>query len=127
MADIAYIKVIDPPFYGAMGGGAGGAIAVYTKKGDDAIKSVAGMDYSLVAGYTPVKQFYSPNYAEEQINFNQTDLRRTIYWKPNIVTDKVHNKVKISFYNNDISHSLQLVLEGMTVDGKLIHISKLLK
>ncbi len=127
MNDIAYIKVFDPPFIGASGNGPGGAIAVYTKRGGDAINAVSGMDYTLVPGYTPVKQFYSPNYAEQQINFNQTDLRRTLYWKPNILTDRIHNKVKISFYNNDISNSLQLVLEGMTTDGKLIHISKLLK
>ena len=127
MTDVAYIKVFDPPFMGASGNGPGGAIAVYTKRGGDAINNVSGMDYTLVPGYTPVKQFYSPNYAEQQINFNQTDLRRTLYWKPNILTDRKNNKVKISFYNNDISHSLQLVLEGMTTEGKLIHISKLLK
>jgi len=33
--DVALIKVFKPPFAGAIGNGAGGAIAVYTKDGDD--------------------------------------------------------------------------------------------
>jgi hypothetical protein len=35
MNDIAFIKVFRPPFVGAIGGGANGAIAVYTKEGDE--------------------------------------------------------------------------------------------
>ena len=125
--EIAYVKVFHPPFFGAMGGGGGGAIAVYTKKGDDSKRMVQGLDYTLLPGYTPVKEFYSPNYAEKQPNFPQKDLRRTIYWKPNILSDGVNKKITISFYNNDISHTLQLVLEGVSQDGRLIHVSRLLK
>ena len=127
MTQIAFIKVFRPPFFGAFGGGSGGAIAVYTKKGDDTRTQFSGLEYALLAGYTPVKQFYSPNYAEQQINFTQTDLRRTLYWQPNIQTGGDLRKVKISFYNNDISQSLRVVMEGMADDGRLIHFSKLLK
>src|SRR5689334_17689452 len=35
VTDIAVIKVIKEPFIGAVGNGAGGAIAIYTLKGDD--------------------------------------------------------------------------------------------
>ena len=35
MNDVAYIKVFRPPFIGAIGGGAGGAIAIYSRKGGD--------------------------------------------------------------------------------------------
>ncbi len=127
MSDVAYIKVFSPPFIGASGGGAGGAIAVYTRKGNDTKGSFLGLEFTLLPGYTPVKEFYSPNYAEKQMNFSQPDFRRTLFWKPNIVADGVHKKIKISFYNNDISHTLQLVMEGMSSDGRLIHVSKLLK
>jgi hypothetical protein len=127
MAHISFIKVFRPPFFGASLGGSGGAIAVYTKKGDDQRTMSMGLDYTLLPGYTPVKQFYSPDYAEKQINFTQPDLRRTLYWKPNIQTDGANRKVRISFYNNDVSHSLQLVLEGIALDGRMIHLSKLLK
>ena len=126
MSDVAYIKVFDPPFFGASGGG-GGAIAVYTRKGNDTKGSSLGLEFTLLPGYSPVKEFYSPNYAEKQMSFSQPDFRRTLYWKPNIISDGVHKKIRISFYNNDISHTLQLVLEGITGDGRLIHVSKLLK
>ncbi|MGA1435741.1 MAG: hypothetical protein ACO34C_09615, partial [Candidatus Kapaibacteriota bacterium] len=33
MQDIAMVKVFRPPFFGSIGGGSGGAIAIYTKKG----------------------------------------------------------------------------------------------
>lgn len=35
MNDIALVKVFRPPFMGAFGGGSGGAIAVYTKTGEE--------------------------------------------------------------------------------------------
>ncbi len=52
MADIAYIKVMRPPFYGAYLGGAGGAVCVYTKDGSNGIFN--GPRHSFVVnGYTP--------------------------------------------------------------------------
>jgi hypothetical protein len=124
--NIAYIKVFQPPFFGASGGGAGGAIAVYTKKGGDSKTFSQGLDYTILPGYTPVKQFYSPSYGEQQLTFGETDLRQTIYWNPYIQTDEKNRKVKISFYNNDISHSIHVILEGMSLDGQLVHVSRLL-
>jgi len=51
-SDIALIKVFRPPFYGVSMGSAGGAIAVYTKRGD--ILSRYGPKYKFVVnGYTP--------------------------------------------------------------------------
>ncbi|MEO8172791.1 MAG: hypothetical protein ABI581_06895 [Sediminibacterium sp.] len=128
MADIAYIKVFPPIFMGTGGGGGGGAIAVYTMKGGDYNKNISpGLNFILLPGYTPMKEFYSPNYAEKQISFSQPDRRRTLYWQPNIFTDATNKKIRISFYNNDLGHSLRLVLEGMSADGRLIHITKFLK
>lgn len=52
MADIAYVKVMRPPFYGAYLGGAGGAVCVYTKDGSNGIFN--GPRHSFVVnGYTP--------------------------------------------------------------------------
>ncbi len=125
MSDVAYMKVFRPPFLGP-GGGSGGAIAVYTKKGGDDSGSVEGLSYLLLPGYSPVKQFYSPNYAEQQAAFT-TDLRTTIFWKPYIVTDSLNRKVRFSFYNNDISHSLRVIIQGMNSEGRMVYINKLLQ
>jgi hypothetical protein len=51
-ADIAYVKVFRPPFYGAYLGGAGGAIAVYTKDGSNG-RFGGPRNSFLVTGYTP--------------------------------------------------------------------------
>jgi hypothetical protein len=124
ISDIAYVKVFRPPFFGGFGGGGGGAIAIYTKKGVDAYKSARGLDFIMLPGYAPIREFYSPNYAEQQVNFNTKDTRNTLLWNPVIRTDNANKKVKIVFYNNDISNSFRVVLEGMDSDGKMLHYSK---
>jgi len=125
--DVAYIKVFRPPFFGSFGGGAGGAIAVYTKKGVDATRSIKGLDFLEWMGYSPRKEFYSPNYAEQQAGFNTADLRNTLLWMPWINTNSNNQTIKVHFYNNDFSKSFHLILEGMDNEGKLVHISKLLQ
>ena len=53
MADIAIVKAYPPPFFGAPGGGAGGAIAVYTRRGGEAAYLPANKHVFRVRGYTP--------------------------------------------------------------------------
>lgn len=125
MADIAYIKVFRPPFLGVpLGNGGAGAIAIYTKKGNDRIDDFEGMNSFPLVGYTAIKDFYSPNYAEKQLSNVLADNRKTLYWNPNLQTDGASNSLEVSFYNNDISHQLHLILEGVSQDGRLIHISR---
>jgi hypothetical protein len=114
MSEVAYIKIFNT-FAGAMGNGP--AIAVYTKKGADAKEIFTGLYSTLLPGYTGVKEFYSPNYATSA-NTGELDTRRTLYWKPNLETDNTGKKIKFSFYNNDISHSIRVVLEGLAQDGE---------
>ena len=59
MTDVAMIKVFRPPFMGGFGGGSGGAIAVYTKKGKAANDNIKGLDFAKIL-ITPPKQFLSP-------------------------------------------------------------------
>ena len=132
MSMVAYIKVFNPP---AISGpnGSGGAIAIYTKKGEDIMRSLKsaipnGLDYKLYTGYVGHKEFYSPDYAElSNDNLNPKDLRSTLLWNPWITLDKFNKKARITFYNNDITTSFRLVLEGMDSRGKLVSISKILK
>jgi hypothetical protein len=124
--DVAYIKVFSPPFMGGFGG-AGGAIVVYTKKGNDATNTSRGMSYKLVPGYASMREFYSPNYAELQQEYAKPDLRSTIFWNARMTTDSKNQKVKFSFYNNDFSNSFRIVMEGMDSEGKLVYFSKLLQ
>ena len=127
--DIGFVKVFRPPFFGSMGGGAGGAIAIYTRKGGDGRKNdpnSKGLENTLLGGYSRFKEFYHPNYEKTNDNF-ETDIRTTLYWNPYIITNKNNPRARIQFYNNDISKKLQLVLEGVNSDGKMTRVVKLIE
>jgi hypothetical protein len=125
MSDIAMVKVFAPPFFGGFGGGSGGAIAVYTKKGRAATESVKGLDVAKVPGYSNMKQFYSPDYANYEQTNNDVDYRTTLYWNPAVYTNKQNRRILITFYNNDITNRIRVVVEGTNVDGKLTRIEKI--
>lgn len=127
--DIAYVKVIRPPFMGSFGGGAGGAIAVYTKKGNDvAVTPGKGLNKSFVTGYSSLKEFYSPNYKDLSASADvAADYRSTLYWNPAILTDATRKKVKVEFYNNDVTKAYRVVLEGVNEVGKMVRIEKVIQ
>jgi hypothetical protein len=129
--DIAYIKVFRPPFFGAAGGGAGGAIAVYTRKGNEQSanqqNNTPGLEKGILVGYASPKEFYSPDYTKESPLHEVMDVRTTLYWAPYILTDAGNRRISISFYNNDISTRLRVVLEGMNAEGRLTRVEKLIE
>lgn len=130
VTDIAYVKAFRPPFFGAVGGGAGGAIAIYTKKGGDNTSStsnIAGLDKSRLTGYAAPKEFYSPDYSKESAQFELPDIRSTLYWAPYILTDKNNHKVTLHFFNNDVSKRIRIILEGMNEDGQLTRVEKIIE
>ncbi|MFM7358757.1 MAG: hypothetical protein ACKO1T_09285 [Sediminibacterium sp.] len=124
--DIAYVKVFRPPFFGSGGGGAGGAIAIYTKRGQDTRKAdpnAKGMEYAILGGYSRFKEFSLPPYDRPETVFDP-DNRTTVLWNPYILTNKKSPRVKLTYYNNDFSKKLLLVLEGMNSEGKLVRVVK---
>jgi hypothetical protein len=129
--DIAIIKIFRPPFFGGIGGGSGGAIAIYTKKGGDVRqssdgKSSKGMLSTLIPGYTRFKEFYNPQYDIPGDN-PDTDIRTTLFWSPYVITNKKHPRFKIQFFNNDFSKKLNIVLEGINTDGKITRVVKVIE
>ena len=83
--------------------------------------------FAVITGYTPAKEFYSPQYADNVEDHQATDFRSTLYWNPRVVTDKNHRKIKLVFYNNDISNKFRVVVEGMNKEGKLTRIEEIIK
>ena len=113
-----------------MGGfnGANGAIAIYTRRGDDVKQEPGkGLANNKVFGYSTIKEFYSPNYASFSTKNDERDIRTTLYWNPNIITAPQGSQVVVSFYNNDISGAFRVIIEGMTRDGRLTHIEQLME
>lgn len=131
--DIAYIKVFRPPFMGSgsgtYGSGSNGAIAIYTRKGGDASsKPGTGLSANTVAGYSPIREFYSPNYATFVRSNEQRDVRTTLLWRPQIITSPKKNTITLVFYNTDVfSKALRVVVEGMSKDGQLTHFEQLME
>ena len=122
VSDVAYIKVIRPPFMGGAGGGGSGAIAIYTRRGSDQKSEPGkGLSNNTVTGYTGIRQFYSPNYETINPENEKKDLRTTLYWNPEVITKPGENKVLLKFFNNDVSGAFRVVIEGMTKDGRLAH------
>ena len=124
MSDVAMIKVFRPPFFGGFGGGSGGAIAVYTKKGGAGNQDVKGLDASTIHGYSEMKEFYSPDYLRADPENSTDDFRTTLYWNPFVYTDKDHRRIILSFYNNDITKKIRVVVEGCNMEGKLTRMEK---
>jgi hypothetical protein len=122
--DIAFIKVFRPPFFGSIGGGSGGAIAVYMRKGGDSKGGTTpgkGMLNTILTGYTRFKEFYNPQY-DNPAEYLYTDVRTTLYWNPYIITNKKNPRYRIQFFNNDFSSKYKVVLEGINAEGKLTRV-----
>jgi len=107
-------------FFGSRG--SNGVISIITKKGQSHsippalnIRSVAPLGYQL-----PV-EFYSPQYdTQEKIDDPKPDLRTTIDWKPNVLTDDTGH-ANVDFYTSDDAASYSVVIEGVSDEGKLVH------
>jgi len=130
MSNVAFIKIIYP-YFGTRNesGNLGIAVSVYTKKGDDAIDRTpkdTDLQQVKISGYSPVKEFYSPDYSQTNTGLG-TDARTTLLWSPYILTDAANRKIPITFYNNDLTKRIRIVLEGINEEGKMIHFEKIIE
>jgi len=64
------------------------------------------------------KQFYQPKYTIKNKDTAAKDLRSTVAWYPNIITDK-EGKATVSFYSSDRTGTYTLILEGTDINGTL--------
>ncbi len=66
-------------------------------------------------GFTPTRSFYMPKYSAAT---PLPDLRETVYWNPNIITNK-EGLATIEYLNNDTRGTFRVVLEGIDDEGNL--------
>lgn len=122
--EIAYVKLI-PSSVASAGGGT--ALVVYTKKGADLRMTVeAPTDIITYQGYTIVKEFYNPDYAKEPVDHKQ-DNRVTLMWNPDLFISGVNPRAALSFYNNDRTKRFKVVVEGVTTDGRMLMLEKVIE
>ncbi len=124
--DVAYIKAFRPPFMGGFSG-ANGAIAIYTRRGDDVKREPGkGIASAKVDGYSVVRDFFSPKYLNTAppTPGADRDVRTTIYWNPNVLIEPKTKQAVISFYNNDVTDAFRVIIEGTTANGKLLYLEE---
>lgn len=100
--------------------GRNGVIAVYLKEGVNT-QSVPTLTSSVsnfvIQGFEPPRNFYQMAYdGNEEV---EQDLRKTLYWNGNLVTDESGEAV-LSFFTNDSGGPMTVEIRGLSLDGKPI-------
>ena len=76
-----------------------------------------GTRQTVMQGYTPALEYYSPAYPDKELYMDKADKRRTLYWNPTVQTDE-NGKAVIECYNNQYSTPLIIQAETLSNDGK---------
>ena len=119
-SDIAMIKVIRASMAGP---GGGSAIAIYTRRGDMAVRSSSTLLSNVLAGYQVPPPFFSPNYS---IAFNQSlsDTRPILYRNATPKPAAGEEKATIAFYNNDTANSFCILVTGFAESGRPVYLKR---
>lgn len=123
--DIGSIEVLRSIEYTSIYGtrGSGGVLVINTKRGnemgDDSYQRYTpGLIRYSPKGFYKARTFYSPQYDDPKTNITLADLRSTIYWEPNVITDK-DGKATIEFFNAGSKGTYRVVVEGIDNDGHI--------
>ncbi len=130
LSEVEMIDILKDPAETALFGNEGqnGVICIYLKRGGRNAPRELGSHQKLITymGYTPPVEFYQPKYFISSVKEStKPDLRSTIYWKPNLLTDE-NGHAEIRFYTADLAGTYSLVLEGISPEGEILrHVQKL--
>ena len=120
-SDVALVKVYKGNLAFAWGANQG-MIAVYTKKGVDIKASPFDKVFSKleILGFEGEREFYVTDYEKfPELNKHLIDKRQTLFWSPSVKKGKT-GKYAVSFFNNDITNSYKVLIQGIDKNGKLI-------
>lgn len=123
MADVGSVEVLRTGFFLSMYGSQapGGALLINTKRGneDRVFSSPApGIMVYSPKGYYKTRVFYSPQYDDPKTNIPVANLRSTIYWNPNIITDK-NGAASFEFFNAGSKGTYRVIIEGIDDQGNI--------
>jgi hypothetical protein len=96
----------------------GGAILINTIKGGNYVATSPNIVTYTAKGYYKAREFYSPAYDDPKTNQQIADLRSTIYWNPDVATDK-DGSACFDYFNSDGKGTYRLVIEGIDENGNL--------
>lgn len=119
--DIGQIDIIKGPLAAAyLQGKQYILIAVTTKRGGEQHNArylSTNMAVWTPLGYQKPVEMYAPRYDKPSVTAGKPDIRTTIYWKPDVVIKS--GKARFSFYTADPPSSYNVVIEGVTSEGKV--------
>lgn len=99
-----------------------GALIITTRRGNDPKYQTSEIPSGLILyafrGYHKARIFYSPRYEHQTTPDHPFDARTTIYWNPNILTDKEGN-ASVEFFNADTRGTYRVVIEGIDDEGRI--------
>jgi hypothetical protein len=99
--------------------GPNGALLIYTTFGQQAKDMVStGILPITVRGFYKAREFYAPKYEGSNLTSKLSDLRSTIYWKPELITDNNGN-ASFEYYNADGAGTYRVVIEGIDENGNI--------
>ena len=114
---VEVLKYANASIYGM--DGVNGVLIITTKQGEDA-KDTTSVGVLSIApiGFYRARKFYSPKYDYANVSSERPDLRSTIYWNPEIKTDKDGN-ASFDFYNADGTGTYKVTIEGIDDNGNI--------
>lgn len=121
--DVESVEVLRTGAYTAIYGskGGGGVLLITTKRGgsdNNYVRYSPGILTYAPKGYYKAREFYSPQYDDPKTKAQMADLRTTVYWKPNLITDKDGN-TSFQFFNADSKGTYRVIIEGIDNEGNL--------
>ncbi len=94
------------------------AIFVYTHP-NRSMRTRKGVQHRHVDGFSEPRRFYSPDYRRYSLR-DDADTRRTLFWCPNLRTDKQGRTSAVFFSNAGEQQRLRISLRGITRNGTFV-------
>jgi hypothetical protein len=119
---VDYVKVLsgnEAGIYGVRGGH--GVIEIHSSSKATNYASTNGLKIIYPQGFHVSAPFAMPDYTNKEIKNSKTpDLRTTIYWNGDVMTDK-DGKVSVNFFTADPPSTYVVGVTGITANGDKIY------
>lgn len=114
---VEVLKYSKSTIYGSAG--KSGVLVITTKRGGSTGNIpafVPGVITFSAKGLTASREFYSAKHHPQENT--KLDLRSTIYWKPNLISDE-KGQFSLNYFNADEPGTYRVVIEGVDISGNL--------
>jgi hypothetical protein len=116
VATVEVLQFASAAIYGMRGGN--GVLIITSKHMDPRYIKAVGVLPITLNGFYKAREFYAPRYDASYTENEHRDLRSTIYWKPELTTDK-DGKAIFDYFNADGVGKYKVIVEGIDSNGNL--------